>query len=91
VVSGECWASQRGCGHHCNCSWVHDACHWCGKVVDLDGTWPEGLREEANPRAFKPTAMCGATKKCPSCPSTFLCQMKVDGEARLIRERGTDV
>jgi len=27
---GECPESQRTCGHHCNCSWVHDCCHWCG-------------------------------------------------------------
>lgn len=28
-VEGECPASERPCGHHCNCSWVHDHCHWC--------------------------------------------------------------
>lgn len=32
----ECPASQRPCGHHCNCSWIHDHCHWCGKE------WGEG-------------------------------------------------
>lgn len=26
----ECPDSQRPCGHHCNCSWIHDCCHWCG-------------------------------------------------------------
>lgn len=26
-----CPNSKRPCGHHCNCSWVHDRCHWCGK------------------------------------------------------------
>ena len=26
----ECPESKRPCGHHCNCSWVHDVCHWCG-------------------------------------------------------------
>lgn len=25
-----CSESKRGCGHHCNCSWVHDKCCWCG-------------------------------------------------------------
>jgi hypothetical protein len=31
---GECPNSRRPCGHHCNCSWIHDACCWCG--------WKEG-------------------------------------------------
>jgi len=26
----ECPKSQRPCSHHCNHSWTHDACHWCG-------------------------------------------------------------
>jgi len=26
----ECKSSKRDCGHHCNCSWVHDGCCWCG-------------------------------------------------------------
>lgn len=26
----ECPKSERPCGHHCNCSWVHDCCHWYG-------------------------------------------------------------
>jgi hypothetical protein len=28
---GECPKSKRACGHHCNHSWSHDACHWCGE------------------------------------------------------------
>lgn len=27
---GECPKSERACGHHCNHSWSHDECHWCG-------------------------------------------------------------
>lgn len=34
---GECKASERRCGHHCNCSWVHDCCHWCGTEFGGDG------------------------------------------------------
>jgi hypothetical protein len=26
----KCPRSQRSCGHHCNHSWTHDACDWCG-------------------------------------------------------------
>lgn len=26
---GECRESRRPCGHHCNCAWVQDICHWC--------------------------------------------------------------
>jgi hypothetical protein len=29
MPENECPASRRQCGHHCNCSWVHDHCHWC--------------------------------------------------------------
>ena len=27
----KCPNSRRPCGHHCNHSWTHDACDWCGK------------------------------------------------------------
>lgn len=27
----ECPKSLRSCGHHCDCSWIHDVCHWCGE------------------------------------------------------------
>lgn len=30
----ECAKSQRPCGHHCNHSWTHDTCCWCGKEFD---------------------------------------------------------
>jgi GT2 family glycosyltransferase len=26
-----CPKSKRPCGHHCNHSWSHEKCHWCGK------------------------------------------------------------
>jgi hypothetical protein len=32
----ECPKSKRDCGHHCNHSWSHDECCWCGKE------WGEG-------------------------------------------------
>lgn len=28
---GECSKSQAPCGHHCNHSWTHDECDWCGQ------------------------------------------------------------
>lgn len=31
VESPECLKSQRKCGHHCNHTWTHDKCCWCGK------------------------------------------------------------
>lgn len=33
----ECPTSKRPCGHHCNCSWVHDSCHWCGVEFGEEG------------------------------------------------------
>lgn len=26
----KCAAPKRGCGHHCNHTWSHDQCCWCG-------------------------------------------------------------
>lgn len=36
-IEGECPMSKRSCGHHCNCVWVHDVCHWCGAEINEDG------------------------------------------------------
>ena len=33
----ECPNSKRPCGHHCNCSWTQDICHWCDKEFGEDG------------------------------------------------------
>lgn len=30
----ECPKSKRACGHHCNHSWSHDECDWCGKEFE---------------------------------------------------------
>ena len=30
ISGGECAKSQRPCGHHCNHTWTHDTCDWCG-------------------------------------------------------------
>lgn len=27
---GECPKSKRPCGHHDDCLWYQDVCHWCG-------------------------------------------------------------
>lgn len=27
----ECPVSERDCKHHCNHSWSHDECCWCGE------------------------------------------------------------
>jgi len=31
MPANECSKSERPCGHHCNHSWSHDVCHWCGE------------------------------------------------------------
>lgn len=33
----ECPNSQKPCGHHCNCIWIHDHCHWCEAYIGDDG------------------------------------------------------
>lgn len=37
IPKGECKQSKRPCGHHCNCSFEHDHCHWCDKWFGEDG------------------------------------------------------
>lgn len=49
-LEGECPESQRPCGHHCNHSWTHDCCHWCGWEAEDDpepvaGPSPAGTPE----------------------------------------------
>lgn len=42
---GECPESKRPCGHHCNHSWSHDGCDWCGAMFGEVGPLvadPEG-------------------------------------------------
>lgn len=36
VPDFECGSSKRFCGHHCNHSWEHDECCWCGLVFGPD-------------------------------------------------------
>lgn len=44
-VAESCPESKRPCMHHCNHSWTHDGCCWCGRV------WGEA---EAVPQGTKP-------------------------------------
>ncbi len=39
---GECPKSKRPCGHHCNHSWSHDACDWCGATFGAENENEEG-------------------------------------------------
>lgn len=32
----KCPNSEKPCGHHCNHSWTHDHCCWCGKECDCE-------------------------------------------------------
>jgi hypothetical protein len=34
---GECPNSNLSCGHHCDCSWTQDICHYCGKEFGEEG------------------------------------------------------
>lgn len=39
---GECPKSPRECGHHCNHSWSHEVCHWCGMEWGLNDEVTKG-------------------------------------------------
>lgn len=42
-----CERSRRMCGHHCNHSWTHDACCWCGEEWS-DDEYDDDDEREAN-------------------------------------------
>lgn len=42
VAEEVCPKSLRQCGHHCNHSWTHDICCWCGR------SWEEETDGPAN-------------------------------------------
>jgi hypothetical protein len=56
MPEGDCSKSQRPCGHHCNHSWTHDACCWCGQE------WGEEALEapEALTEGHEPNCHCEA-------------------------------
>ena len=37
----KCPKSKRPCGHHCNHSWSHEECCWCGHVFGPNEESPE--------------------------------------------------
>lgn len=37
----KCPKSKRPCGHHCNHSWSHEECCWCGMVFGSNEEDPE--------------------------------------------------
>lgn len=37
----KCSKSKRPCNHHCNHSWSHEECCWCGKVFGPNEESPE--------------------------------------------------
>jgi hypothetical protein len=43
LPKGDCSESRRTCLHHCNHSWTHDACCWCGEEFGEVGGQPLGL------------------------------------------------
>jgi hypothetical protein len=44
----KCPGSKRSCGHHCNCVWIHDECHWCPAYVNEDGEFVTDGRNESD-------------------------------------------
>jgi len=32
LPKNSCQKSERPCGHHCNHTWTHDSCCWCGEI-----------------------------------------------------------
>lgn len=73
ISCGECGAeadcprSHRFCGHHCNHSWSHDACCWCGaEWGEDDAEKPGAVRAEGAASAGEGLAIEGAPP-CHEC------------------------
>lgn len=49
VEENECPNSPRPCGHHCNHSWTHDSCCWCGTEWDGEDEIPPDQNREIAP------------------------------------------
>jgi hypothetical protein len=45
MPKNSCPGSKRSCGHHCNCIWIHDMCHWCDAVINDEGNLVMGRGE----------------------------------------------
>jgi hypothetical protein len=43
----ECPESKRACGHHCNHTWTHDSCCWCGQSFEPDNEKKEESNENS--------------------------------------------
>jgi hypothetical protein len=50
-VPSDCSKSKRPCKHHCNHSWSHDECCWCGEVFGEEGLEGEESFEHWKGRA----------------------------------------
>lgn len=37
IAGNECPQTKRPCGHHCECLWSQDVCHWCGVEITDSG------------------------------------------------------
>lgn len=70
VPEHECPKSERPCGHHCNHSWTHDICHWCGAEFgeDMSRGGRTGLAVFLVAVAI---AILAATAE-PACPEGFM-------------------
>jgi hypothetical protein len=71
--AGECPKSKRSCGHHCNCSWVHDHCHWCGQDFgeESERNWRLNLpSEDRCPDCGAPVSASASSHRvnCPRAP-----------------------
>jgi hypothetical protein len=64
-VADTCTYSEVECGHHCNHSWTHDACCWCGrtwgevnpKENGMDTITPQNAENHGEFGQFRKTAL----------------------------------
>jgi hypothetical protein len=47
-VDQVCPKSPRACGHHCNHSWSHERCCWCGKEWGGEQPTPEPVEQDGD-------------------------------------------
>jgi hypothetical protein len=72
-----CPSSLKTCGHHCNHSWSHERCCWCGRewgdeLDELDGDASAAAEPGVPDRGMRPTLPGGRSQPVTHAPSLQL-------------------
>ncbi len=85
-AAGACPNSKRPCGHHCNCSWTNDRCHWCGKEWGEDSSGTRvaeaGAGDGSRLDSYKRSALAESVIRCLGQREEEEAQLEREGRQR---------